>query len=141
MPNISQPVNELRLKTHFNKIQQRLSPAAINTCRQIALSLKPKINTLLSKPNWERQVILEITTQAHYKDLSAMAGGDIEASVFIILMETVKSAQEDLRDTMQGLNETNKNKQSLREKLQNLQEELIDETEGKYRRHPPLIGK
>lgn len=141
MANISNSINEARLLTHYNKIKNRLSPAALNTGRQIALSLSPQIENLLSRPNGERQLIREIFSQIQYKNLTDMASGDIEALVFIVLMEAAKSAREDLKAIMDGVKNTNQQKKSYREKLNELMEEAVDESEGKFRRFPPLIRK
>ena len=139
MANINQSFNEERLNTYYNKIQQRLSPTTVNACQQIAWSLKPQLNRLLSTSIWERQLIQEIQSQITYKNLSSMADGDIEAMLFIVLMEAAKSAQEDLKDVMRTVKNINNEKKMQREKLKKLMRELIDESEGKFQRHPPLI--
>jgi putative addiction module CopG family antidote len=60
-------------------------------------------------------------SSATYPVLGAMPEGDIEAPVYIVLMEAVKSAQEDLKAIMAQVKAINAAKQAHRELLEQMQ--------------------
>ncbi len=49
-----------------------------------------------------------------------ISGGDIEALAFLIMMEAAKSAQQDLKEIMDGVKKTNEQKKKLRDAMQRL---------------------
>lgn len=55
------------------------------------------------------------TDAAMYGNLGQLAEGDIEALAFLVMMETSKAAQEDLKSIMDAIKAMNKQKQALRE--------------------------
>ena len=57
-----------------------------------------------------------------YANLSGLGGSDIEALVFLVLMQASKDAQEDLKEIMSNLKSINEKKAKLRQALQALKE-------------------
>ena len=75
--------------------------------------------------------ILEGANPNMYSTLGELAGGDIEALAFIVLMEAVKSAQEDLNAIMAQVEEINKAKAKQRELLSELATKtLVKQSKG-----------
>jgi putative addiction module CopG family antidote len=76
--------------------------------------------------------------RATYAVLGAMPEGDIEALVFIVLMEAAKSAQEDLKAIMAHVKAINAAKQAHRDLLAQMQRDQAT-TSGRDRDEPLVL--
>ena len=145
MANNKYSFDEVRLITHYNKIQQLLSPAIIIGCQRIAWSLKTQMKSLLSASDWERQFVQAVMLQIKEKntDLANIDWDNVsvEELLQIVLMVGFRIESEMTRGLLQELKGINKEKKQQREQLKKLMLKLIDESEGKVHWYPPLIRK
>lgn len=87
-----------------------------------ATDLLPKVHTMINNSGEDPDKFISgvrdelITT--NYAVLGNMAGADIEAIAFLVLMQAAKSAKEDLKAVMDGVKQINKSKQDWRELIE-----------------------
>lgn len=74
---------------------------------------------------------------SNFAVLGAMGGDDIMAMVFIVMMEAVKSAREDLRAIMEGVKAINAAKSALRDLISKIGRDIA-ENAGQRNCKPPL---
>ncbi len=65
-------------------------------------------------PNKDSLVIAITPKNPNWSILGSMSGQDIEALAFLVLMQSAKSAQEDLKAIMTAVKSINKNKEAVR---------------------------
>jgi len=136
-----QPLDETRLVTYYTKIQGQISSQTLEGCRKVGLSVTGKLNNLFVYADWEIKLIREVKAQLGLQFMVSLFGkmttGDETEHLkqFAAIMETLKGAKRDLLGTIQ---EKQEEKKRQIESLKALLHELVDESEGKFRRYPPL---
>jgi hypothetical protein len=112
----------------YLQLRHHLSPAGVHVCRQVAWSLKGRWPLLLQSADCKDQLLREIraamgrqSMQSMYLVLGSGGDADIEAILFVVMMEAAHGADEDLKDIMQGVKASNNAKAQQRALLQERQ--------------------
>lgn len=103
------------------------SPEAEALFTKVMAQANPKhvqwIKSTATETNAKKLSDQEVAGKAKsYAALNKLAGDDIEAIAFLILMQASKSAQEDLKAIMSKVKSINKNKEALRQMMTVVQE-------------------
>ncbi len=112
----------------FATAQDKPSPEAEAFFKKAMSSINPRhvawvkatAKTVHEKNMTDADVQIEATNWAVLGNIN---NGDIEAMCFLVLMQTAKSAQEDLKAIMAGVKSINKQKQQQREMLSKMQQQ------------------
>jgi hypothetical protein len=129
MKDQSSSQTDMRLQRNYNRIQNQLSPAAINLCRQLAWSFQVRLPVLLSTPDWENRLLHETRSAIEQQgvNFADMPIEDIDDMALLVLMLAAEGASQDMNDMLQRMKEANEHKQSVRALLVR----LVDEAEGR----------
>jgi hypothetical protein len=100
-------------------VRGRLSPTAVALAPQIARSLDWRALGSPQDPRWTPLLFQEISTRVavYARTVGSGSGSDIEALMFLVLMQAAKSAQEDLKAIMNGVKAINDAKAKMRDLL------------------------
>lgn len=104
----AQPTIPADAQKLYDKFMSQIKPAHKNWVLQTAQKIKQQAYT--------QQDIM--TASRSYANLNGLAGADIDALAFLVIMNAAKSAQEDIKNLMIEVNNINKQKEQLR-KMQN----------------------
>lgn len=112
-------VQDPRLEAHMGTLRGRLSPTSVGLAQQIASSLDWRALGSPQDPQWTPLLFRHVSARVARGAPSVGSGSDadIEALVFLVLMQAAKSAQEDLKAIMNGVKAINAAKAKLRELL------------------------
>jgi hypothetical protein len=118
----AKPCTQERVRAYFDELAARMPARAVAQSRQVAQSPRIRNIARASTPDsgWlsqlRREVKSEVRSRLSDNQLLANLGdADIEALVFIVMMEAAQSAQDDLKAIMQGVKDINKEKEKERE--------------------------
>lgn len=98
-------------------------PSRSELLTNAAEGLRPKVPEMLAKSGNDPDKFMsavreQVESSTIYPNLGSMGDGDIMALAFIVMMEASKSAQEDLKDIMEGVKHINKSKEQLRDLME-----------------------
>ena len=128
---------DLRLNTHEALCRSRLDPIRVSAADRIFTNIYRQLMTAVSPSRgWEGPTLTVLQDGVRWANLGAMNGPDIEAMCFLILMQAAKFAQEDLRNIMDQMSDTNEKKAKMRALAEKMQ---LKATTSPYMPWPPTI--
>jgi hypothetical protein len=127
------------LQSQNQTTQAPLPPAVVHNCKRVAGLLKGRLPQLLRSANWQDLLHQEIKRGLGPLTGSAsLAGADIEAVAFLVLIEAAKAAQEDLKAIMDGVKAINKQKEGWRQVQDTVNKQAASSpSRSRYARRPP----
>jgi hypothetical protein len=114
------------------RAQAVLPPAAVQHCKRVATLLKGRLPQMLRSAGWQQLLHQEIS-----HGIGPPTDADIDALVFLVLMEAAKSAQDDLKAIMDGVKAINKQKEGWRNQMNEVNKLSASSSSRSARRPPP----
>ena len=109
------------------RIQRLVGPVTKQRISQIAPAFSTRARQLPPTADFHSLAVAEV--RSRFQGAGTLSNGDVEALAFMVMMQATKDAQSDLKNIMDGVQQTNQQKQAQRsaQYQKNSMSELGDE--------------